>query len=1014
MKACLSTLFLLLLFHVSAQSPYWQQTVDYTIDVRLDDKKHLLHGNEQFVYRNNSPIALDFLYIHVWPNAYKDRYTALAQQQYAQGEGTLRFGDASVKGSIDSLDFTIDGKKANWEFHHHEDIVKLHLLVPLAPGASITVATPFRVKIPSGEISRLGHIEESYQITQWYPKPAVFDKNGWHHMPYLDQGEFYSEYGSFDVSITLPKNYVVGATGDLQTPEEIAFLNRKAEQTALELKSEPFRKSASGLPSPFPPSSDTLKTIRFTQKNVHDFAWFADKRYRVLKGEVELPHSKRIVTAWAMFTPKNSQLWRRSIEYLHDGLYYYSLWNGDYPYNNVSAVDGTISAGGGMEYPNITVIGNVSKDYDLEVVIVHEVGHNWFYGQLGTNERVHGWMDEGINTLNEVRYMQTKYPKNTALSDMVFNGIFHLKNLSHQDMGDMFYRAIAGLGDDQPIETHSNEFSSMNYGAIMYQKAGLVFFYLKDYLGQELFDQCMQAYYKKWEFKHPQPEDLRAVFEQTSGKELSWFFDDLIQTTNHIDYKISRVRQKEGESMVTVKNVGQVNGPIEVSALIGDSLIAKQWVEPGLKKTTIHFPMDANRFSIDPEKDIPEMNRQNNNWRKKGLFGKYEAPKFEFLFGDNEANKTTTFWTPIIGGNTYDKFMIGVGLHNYGIPHSKVNYVFMPYFSFGRRAVSGMADLSTVFLPKQGLKTSRIGISVKSFKHDTTYRYNQSYFVTISPYWSAKIGNRAANSPVTQTLRVQGMYRKDQFGPTHMDRVGGFLEYVYLFAKRDHKIGLNFRNEYINNTNNTDEMGRALLEVSYSYRYKRSEGRRWIPKKGQKIGNAAKGWISLRGFIGKQYLSKFDKAVNGYQYSMSLAGSSGQQDLFVDQYYFGRNDVNGIWSQQRQENMGGFKSTSYYGTTSDMLMSGNLYVQLPLKPGFFGLFADVGAFWNNVGSSVKINSAANLGAAIRLGDYFAVYFPIWMSKELRDSFGNSNYGSKIRFSVKIDLLRSPISLKGIL
>lgn len=151
----------------------------------------------------------------------------------------------------------------------------------------------------------------------------------------------------------------------------------------------------------------------------------------------------------------------------------------------MTAVDGTISAGGGMEYPNVTVIGNASSKEELEVVIVHEVGHNWFYGILGSNERVHGWMDEGMNTLNEMRYMQTKYPDNTRFSDMILNGRFHLEDLNHHDSGDITYSTVASLGLDQPIETHSDQFTSINYGGIMYQKTGLVFFYLKDYLGEE-------------------------------------------------------------------------------------------------------------------------------------------------------------------------------------------------------------------------------------------------------------------------------------------------------------------------------------------------------------------------------------------------------------------------------------------------------------------------------------------------------------------------------------------------
>ena len=483
-----NTIYLFFALFCSTQlfgQTYWQQEVNYTIQVKLNDKNHTLSAFEEFEYVNNSPNTLDKIYVHLWPNAYRNGNTALAKQKYKDGEKQLRFGKEEDKGGIDSLDFKSNGQKLNWEYDPtHIDICVITLNTPLKSGERVRISTPFKVKIPSGEISRLGHIDESYQITQWYPKPAVYDKNGWNAIPYLNQGEFYSEFGSFDVSITLPKNYVVGATGDLQTQSEVEFLNNLAKSTEGKIADFLMTKQGRGGKTALPESSSEWKTIRYTQSKVHDFAWFADKRFAVLKGEVELPKSKRKVTSWAMFVPHNTINWQHAIEYLNDGTYYYSLWNGDYPYNQVTAVDGTISAGGGMEYPNVTVIGNASSKEELEVVIVHEVGHNWFYGILGTNERVHGWMDEGMNTLNEMRYIQTKYPNNTRLSDMVANGKFHFDDLDHHDMGDVSYRAIAMLGIDQPIETHSADFTPINYGMIMYQKTGLVFFYLMDYLGE--------------------------------------------------------------------------------------------------------------------------------------------------------------------------------------------------------------------------------------------------------------------------------------------------------------------------------------------------------------------------------------------------------------------------------------------------------------------------------------------------------------------------------------------------
>ena len=980
---------------ISVAQEYWQQEVNYKIQVKLDDINHTISGFEEFEYVNNSPDQLDRIYIHLWPNAYRNGKTALAKQQYKGGESLLLYGDEKDKGGIDSLNFKINSTPVKWEFDAKNiDICILFLPIPLKSGERLSISTPFKVKLPSGKISRLGHINQSYQITQWYPKPAVYDKNGWNPIPYLNQGEFYSEYGSFDVSITLPKNYVVGATGDLQTESEISFLNELASQTVTKIP-EYLEKSA-GKKTAFPPSDSTFKTIRYTQSKVHDFAWFADKRFAVLKGSIKLPTTKREVTSWAMFVPENVATWQHAIEYINDGTYFYSLWNGEYPYNQVTAVDGTISAGGGMEYPNVTVIGNANSKEELEVVIVHEVGHNWFYGILGSNERIHGWMDEGMNTLNEIRYIQTKYPNNTRLSDMVLNGRFHFNDLDHHDMGDISYRMIASLGEDEPIETPSAEYSAVNYGIIMYQKTGLVFYYLKDYLGQELFDKCMHAYFEEWKFKHPQPIDMKTTIEKVAGKDLSWVFKDLIQTTNHVDYKLKKVKSTDQGTLVTVKNVGQVNGPIEVNIVKDGQVIETQWTEPGEKRTTLKLQTtNAQEVHIDYTKDIPEMYRNNNNWHANGLFKKLEPIKIEFLIGDKESTKSNLFWTPIIAGNFYDKLMIGAALHNIGIPFNKFQFIVAPMYSFGRQMVSGIAEASYTTLPKTMIKLSRFGVSIKSFKVDSssTIRKSDGAYLAFSPYYFAKIGNRK-NSIFSQSLLIQGIAKYDIYNGIKDDYIGGFAKYSFDLSKPDHKLNIVLRTDVISGKD--AEMARVNLESTYQFRYLR---------------NKMKRWVELRGFIGNTYHLKVFDGANTYRYSMSMSGSDGAQDLFFEDYYFGRGLVDGIWSQQRDENMGGFKSTSYYGTTTNWMGTGNLFVQLPIpKLGFLGLFADAGVFHNGI----TLNSAINTGIGLRFGKAFGLYLPIWMSKELKTSFGNSNYAEKIRFTLKINLVNKGLKLSSLL
>jgi hypothetical protein len=983
MTKTLSLLVATLFFGATfSQAKYWQQEVNYTIKVRLDDKNHMLHAFESFEYINNSPNTLDKIYIHLWPNAYQDKGSALAKQIYElSNKDILHFGALEDRGFIDSLDFKINGTAAKWEFHpKHTDIAIVHLNQPLAPGQRMTVSTPFRVKIPSGKISRLGHIGDSYQITQWYPKPAVYDHKGWHPMPYLNQGEFYSEFGSFDVTIELPKNYVVGATGDLQTASEMAFLDSLAALNPLDQNAKFDAKSMGK--TAFPESEKEFKTIRYIQSNVHDFAWFADKRYRVLKGEVELPHSKRKVTTWAMYVPQSERLWLNALEYLHDATYYYSLWNGDYPYNQVTAVDGTISAGGGMEYPNVTVIGNASSAVELELVIVHEVGHNWFYGILGTNERVHGWMDEGLNTLNEMRYFMTKYPENTGMNDMIpFINAINFEELSHHDMGDIMFRATQRFGADQPVETHSCAFHPANYGTVMYQKTGLIFHYLKAYLGEKVFDDCMQLYFETWKFKHPYPEDLRIIFEQKTGKDLSWFFDDLINTTNFIDYKLVKAKTNNQGSSAVVKNSGQVNGPIEVNVIKNNQVVETQWVEPAKRRTRIDLlTPNADEIVINDNKHIPELYRNNNRWQQKGLFGKVEPVKFEFLIGDNEPNRTNIFWTPVIAGNIHDKLMVGAAIHNNALPMNRFQYLVAPMFSFGRQNLSGVAELNYAFHPKSVFRISRFGLSAKTFKmHDYNLpgiSRNDGSFYAITPYWSADLGKKGDAKKMSYNILVMGLMNFEQLYDLDLQHTGVMGQLSADYKKRDYQSSTKLRYELINS--NVRNYGRLMLESTHNYRY---------------LKNKMSRSVELRLF-GAAFTHAPNIVLNPYV--LSLNGTNGFQDLFFENYYFGRGATSGMFTNQRDDNHGAFKTG--VGLTSDTWMAtANLYAPLPLKRlGWIGAFADLGAFGTPVGTEM----AVNLGLGLRISSVFGLYFPLYSTDNLMPISGN--YGERIRFTLRMN------------
>ena len=309
------------------------------------------------------------------------------------GSSTFYYSKPADRGFIDSLQFTVDGLNAEANSSENApDITRIELQHPLLPGKQVKVATPFRVKIPI-VFSRMGHTKQAYYISQWFPKPAVYDQKGWHPISYLDQGEFFSEYGSYDVSITLPANYVVMASGNLMDEKENKWLD---ELAAKPLPTKQYKVAWQQRDS-FPPSAMEMKTLHYHEDNIHDFAWFADKRWLVRKDTVVSPGSGQIVTTWAAFMPSYTQSWKHGTEYLKETVRHYGKWVGPYQYKTIKAVLGDMHAGGGMEYPTVTIIDK-SANAQLRTTIVHEAGHNWFYGMLVSNERDHAWMDEVINT----------------------------------------------------------------------------------------------------------------------------------------------------------------------------------------------------------------------------------------------------------------------------------------------------------------------------------------------------------------------------------------------------------------------------------------------------------------------------------------------------------------------------------------------------------------------------------------------------------------------------------------
>jgi hypothetical protein len=974
---------------VNAQErDYWQQKVDYIINVTLDDKTSTLDADITFVYYNNSPSELSFIYIHLWPNAYKGDGTALCDQLIKNGNTDLYYATEDKTGFIDKIDFKSNNAKLKWEIDSkYNDIAKIYLPKALKRGDSIVISTPFHVKIPSSEFSRLGHSEQSYQITQWYPKPAVYDSKGWHQMPYLNQGEFYSEYGSYNVYITLPDNYRVWATGDL--------IDGEKENNWLDSLSDIVKKQRSFTDDlSFPTSSTKTKTLHFYQNKVHDFAWFADKRYNVLRDYAHLENGDSVLVQ-AMFTNEEAKLWQKSLKYLSQSTQYYSKMVGNYPYKTVTAVQGALSAGAGMEYPNITIIGISGDDITLEETIMHEVGHNWFYGIFGFNERDYPWMDEGINTFYQSLYMQEYHP-NLNLSQKYLERDVNLFGLNKMDVLDEMYwplRFSASYNLDQASNLKAEQYTEVNYALDIYGKTSIIFHYLRDYLGEEKFDKIMHDFYKEWHYKHPQPEDFVSFFEKNCNKNLDWFFKDLLGSKKRNDYKIVKTHTVGDSLVLKLNNKGDINAPVLITAKnsIGD-ITEQKWIDGkyGSFETSI-LSRDYSKIEINNPNYTMDFNPGNNYYYPNKVFHKRKIPKLKLITDVPKAEESVLYFSPLIGWNNYNKFMFGAIFTNHSLFEKKYEYEVMPLYSFKTKNLNGSFAVRRNFYTNTSIRRLSVGLSGKKYNYSSDVyenSYNRLvpevtfYFKNLEGY--SNINHKLTLRAVVVEKEYDNYIQQDgEYVPIQSKQFYTIYNLKYLYENKRLMVPFDLKYNFEANSDIIKMDFRTDFSINY-----------FKPKK----------YLDVGLFAG--YMFKYDlDSKTDYSYKMS--SWSGTDDYLFDYTYLGRTESKGLLAAQMTQRDGGFYIPTSLGRSWGMLFAGNLRSSIP--------FTNLIKLYYNIGIPVNpVNIAASNwdkllyegGAMLSIIDRkFEIYFPFILDKNTSNYYdlNNINYSQKIRFTLRFDL-----------
>jgi hypothetical protein len=998
MSKYIITIFLLYYQISFSQKTYWQQTVNFNINVSLNDSLHALTGDLEITYINNSPNKLDTIFFHCWPNAFSNNRTDFCKQKLEAGNSTFYYTEDINKGYLNNLDFYVNLKAAKYyAVDESKEIIALILNNSLLPGDSCKIATPFYTKIPY-TFSRLGHVKQQYCITQWFPKPAVYDASGWHTMTYLDQGEFYSEFGNYKVNITLPENYVVAATGLLVSKQEIDWLNERVIGDSLKtIKDKEVAKS-----------SLKTKTINYEANNVHDFAWFADKEFKVMKGIVKL-NTGRLITTWSFFQPSEYYVWKNSIKYINNSVKFYSENVGEYLHGQCTAVCAALTAGGGMEYPMITVIGKTNKANELEKVIAHEVGHNWFQGMLGSNERRYPWMDEGINSYYDSRYTkEAAYNKSVGdnlgldLEIKALNKSLEPKMGPNYTLNYLGYLYTARRNQDQASGISSEEYLPINYFADVYGKVPLSFNYLEEYLGRPEFDRLMKLYFDRWKLKHPYPNDIRDVFqENTITQNLDWFWQDLVNSNFKMDYKIKKVNAKNEVigstlfSKITIVNKGGFRSPYCISGMKGDSIIKTIYYGGFLGEMDVLFPSgNYDKFRIDANGKMAEINKENNTYRTKGIFRKIEPIQFKLLGGFENPFKNKLYIFPAIGANRLDRLLLGMAFYNNLLPNKKLEYIIAPLYSLGTNSI--LINGKITYTQNTDGKISKFvyQISNKNFS-DKKYLENINNYNLIKPRLEVHLKKKYILSTINKYFFAEHFAIKNSLYNLP-DKLRGHTQIGYSFIDKNILVPQNIelKAQWLNNYGAGNSNIKLLGVYKQGIRLNRSN------------------IINMQLFVGKLF-------TNGElsDYPLSMSSFRGSNDYLYDDVYFSRMDQSepyNLLSQQINNYEGGFKSLSYQQTNNNGISHNFLTsfyadikipIPLPLK-----LYGSVGYSKNKTKYFNTSLLTYESGISFFIPKFIEINFPIYVSQDWRNAINNSDlnllspwnkYLKRISFSLNL-------------
>ena len=622
---------------------YWQNRADYSIATMLNDVTNDISGTETLTYTNNSPDKLAFLWLNVDQNLFKkdSRGNAVIPVNGSRNGAKGQNFDGGFQFKSVKIVSTVNGKSVESAAKYTISDTRMQIQLPqelAANGAKIQVKFDFSFISPEYGSDRMGILQTKngkvFTVAQWYPRMCVYDdQKGWNTNPYLGAGEFYLEYGDFNIAITAPVKHIVVCSGELLNPTEV-YTSEQLKRWAIAKTSDKtviIRSATEVTDKNSRPDAKTSLTWKFKIQNSRDVAWASSASFIVDAAKINLPSGKKSIAISAYPSESDGQdAWSRSTEYTKSSIENYSKRWFEFPYPAATNVAGNE---GGMEYPGIVFCGYESKGQDLWGVTDHEFGHGWFPMIVGSNERLFAWMDEGFNTF-----------VNGISSEDFNNGEYKQPKSNLNKMAGMLTDPSL-----EPIMVAPDNFKEVNMGILAYQKPGAGLDMLRNtIIGQDRFDFAFKNYVAHWAFKHPMPDDFFRSIENGVGEDLAWFWRGWYQKNWQLDQGITKVKYAGGDAtkgaIVTIENFQKMAMPVVMEIKTKSGLIIRKTlpVEVWQRNNEWSFKIDTKEelesIKLDPDAVFPDINIVNNSWSitKNGIFkpvsyatylGKYSSVK---------------------------------------------------------------------------------------------------------------------------------------------------------------------------------------------------------------------------------------------------------------------------------------------------------------------------------------------------------------------------------------------------